>query len=162
MNKFLQSESVAQTVSEMNTHKKAELMDYETELQKKGGGEVDFNLNNITTDTVKPNRSDQIVKQANSFRNQPLNRSQSKAIDIEQLKRSSKSKSKRILKRIDKLKAKHCCTDQDAISMMIRSRKSNKIINSRLSLEEHLAQEDGLKNQLKVSRILLRVCTRSH
>lgn len=85
------------------------------------------------------------VKKKKSTSNEPS------VLSIEQLKQSNKSKSKRILRRIDKLKNKFNCTDQDALNLMIKNRKSNKIVHNNLSLENFLNKELELKNRLKVS-----------
>ena len=160
MNKFLACESVDLIVNSMlNKNKKLinnkDMMDYEKEVQLKNNGDkVDFNLNNINdvTELSKTAFKSELNKQIkNIIKSQAANEKQSKSIDIEQLKKSTKRKSKRILKRIDKLKSKLNFTDEEAINLMIKNRKSNKIVNNKLSLEDYIKKENDLKNKLKVS-----------
>ena len=162
MNKFLQAQSIEQVVMCNKSKKSAdqpadEPMDYGPKSTK-----VDFNLNNITdsTDNTMLSNSPGSTKHcpAKTQASQPaVNKHQQlpKTIDIEQLRASTKRKAARILRRIEKIKKKLNCTEQYAIDLLSDRKKQRIARNaaSRLSLEDYLSKEKGLKNELKVSAL---------
>ena len=161
MNTFLQSESIEQAVrcnkNGKKNHLAGDLMDYENQAQLKSN-KVDFNLNNISdatdtssgsSDPKRSTKSQPANQPAVNDHHQPL----PKSIDIEQLKQSSKRKAGRILRRIEKIQKRLNCTGQYAFDLM-SDRKQQRISRNapnRLSLEDYLNQENGLRNKLKVS-----------
>lgn len=173
MNKFLKSDSLDVALNNMCKKDKEgtdNRLNYDLELQLKKkfkNDKVDFNLNNIEDQTDDKNDSkkdkinvdiDSIKKTKNLNQNNSRNdvhqsSNQQKAIDIEKLKQSTKQKSKRILKCLERTKKKFNCTDDEAIDLMIKNRKINRPENvkKQLSLEDHFEIESNLHNKLKVS-----------
>lgn len=93
--------------------------------------------------------------------NQPLvndHLPERKAVEIEHLKQSSKKKAGRILRRIEKVKNKLNCSEQHALDLITerKRRRETRTASGRLSLEEHLSKENGLRNELKVGVLRVR------
>lgn len=179
MNKFLQAESIEQLVmcNKKSKRKNAsqppddrmDQMDYAQQL--KGNIAVDFNLNNIndatesmtqsitesSTDATPSSPSPAATKHCSTktqANQSTVNDHQQmpKTIHLEQLKTSGKRKAGRILRHIKKIKEKLNCTEQHALDLMADKKKIrySRATANRLSLEDYLSKENGLRNKLKV------------